>query len=110
MNDQERCAIEASVIHTSRCAARLARKALWTSLARLGGRLSLRLRPRLEDIAGTVEGDREGNWGRGAGNGAGEGSSGGLGNQGRCLRQSYIDALGDENMVIWTLADSGCPF
>ena len=65
-------AIEESVIRTSRCAARLARKALWTSLARLGGRLSLRLRPRLEDMAGTVEGDREGNGMRGVGNGEGE--------------------------------------
>jgi len=33
-----------------RWAARRARNALWTSLARLGGRLSLRLRPRFEDI------------------------------------------------------------
>lgn len=33
-----------------RWAARRARNALWTSLALLGGRLSLRLRPRFEDI------------------------------------------------------------
>jgi len=38
------------VSNASRCAARRARKALWTSRARLGGRLSFRLRPRLEDI------------------------------------------------------------
>lgn len=41
---------------TSRCAARLARKALCTSRALLGGRLSLRLRPRLDDMAGEGEG------------------------------------------------------
>ena len=36
--------------HTSRWAARLARKALWTSRARLGGRLSFLLRPRFDDM------------------------------------------------------------
>jgi len=40
---------------TCRCAALRARNARWTSLALLGGRLSLRLRPRLDDI---VEGVR----------------------------------------------------
>ena len=34
----------------SKWAARRALKALWTSLARLGGRLSFLLRPRLEDM------------------------------------------------------------
>ena len=34
----------------SKCAARRALNALWTSLARLGGRLSLRFLPRFEDI------------------------------------------------------------
>lgn len=42
---------------TSRWAARLALKALCTSLARFGGRLSFLLRPRLEDIVGD-EGER----------------------------------------------------
>ena len=46
-------------LHTSRWAARLALKALCTSLARLGGRLSFLLRPRLEDIVGVEDEMRE---------------------------------------------------
>ena len=49
--DQEGCLGEIETkLRTWRWAARLALKALWTSLARFGGRLSLRLRPRLDDI------------------------------------------------------------
>ena len=51
--------IDRSMIHTSRCAALRARNALWTSLARLGGRLSLRLRPRLEGTGGGELGREE---------------------------------------------------
>ena len=40
---------------TSRWAARLALKALCTSLARFGGRLSFLLRPRLEDMVGVAD-------------------------------------------------------
>lgn len=42
---------------TSRCAARRALNALWTSLARLGGRLSFLFLPRFEDIASDGSGE-----------------------------------------------------
>lgn len=51
--DDKRC-------RTCRCAALRARNARWTSLALLGGRLSLRLRPRLDDIGGAGAAARAG--------------------------------------------------
>ena len=81
------------MIRTSRWAALLARNALWTSQARLGGRLSLRLRPRLEDMADwwgeMVEGSGEEDVIGGEG---GAESVEGAGCEGGSLRERWIDA------------------